>query len=195
MKKYLLILLALGVSGIFNNLSAQKWAIKSNLLYDATATINVGVEAAIAKKWTIDVSGNYNAWTWSDERMWKHYMAQPEFRYWFCDRFLGHFIGVHALGGKYNIGNIDTDFKFLGKDFSPLSKYRYQGWFAGAGVAYGYAVSLGKSWNMEFEVGVGYIYSRYDKFECEKCGRHLEENVPVHYVGPTKAAINLVYLF
>ena len=30
-----------------NSSLAQKWAVKSNLLYDATATINLGVEAAL----------------------------------------------------------------------------------------------------------------------------------------------------
>ena len=43
----------------------QKVAVKSNLLYDATATINLGIEFCLAPKWTFDVSGNYNGWTFS----------------------------------------------------------------------------------------------------------------------------------
>ena len=46
--------------------------------YDATATINLGAEIALAPKWTIDVSGNYNAWDWRDNRKWKHFLVQPE---------------------------------------------------------------------------------------------------------------------
>lgn len=46
----------------FNTVSAQKVALKSNLLYDATGSINLGVELALALQWTLDVSGNYNAW-------------------------------------------------------------------------------------------------------------------------------------
>lgn len=83
----------------------------------------------------------------------------------------------------------------MGTDFSPLREYRYQGWFAGAGVAYGYSWILGRHWNLEAELGFGYIYTKYDRFRCVGCGKKVAENRPHHYVGPTKAAINLVYLF
>ena len=65
----------------------QNVAIKSNLLYDATATVNLGIEFCLAPRWTFDVSGNYNGWTISENRKWKHWFLQPEARYWFCDRF------------------------------------------------------------------------------------------------------------
>ena len=174
--------------------SAQDWAIKTNLLYDATATVNLGFEAGLAPRWTLDVSGNYNGWT-IREHKWKHWLAQPEARYWFCDRFARHFLGFHVLGGQFNVGHIDTDIKFLGSDFSRLKDHRYQGWGIGAGVAYGYAFLLGRHWNLELELGVGYIYSRYDVFECRDCGRKVAGDRDRHYVGPTKAAVNLVYVF
>ena len=40
-------------------LSAQKVVVKTNLLYDATATINLGVEKGLSSKWTIDLSANF----------------------------------------------------------------------------------------------------------------------------------------
>ena len=85
---------------------AQDIALKSNILYDASGTINLGAEVGLAPKWTLDVSGNYNGWVRSHGRTWKHWMLQPEARYWFCDRFTGHFVGVHAHGGQYNVGNL-----------------------------------------------------------------------------------------
>lgn len=173
---------------------AQDVAIKTNLLYDATATVNLGVEVGVAPKWTLDLSGNLNAWNVNEDKRWKHWLVQPEARYWFCDRFSRHFLGFHALGGQYNIGGLQNNIKFLGTDFSKLSNNRFQGWGVGAGVAYGYAMILGKHWNLEFEVGVGYIYSAYDIFECTGCGRRVGQDNN-HYVGLTKAAINLVYLF
>ena len=173
---------------------AQDVAIKTNLLYDATATVNLGVEVGVAPKWTLDLSGNLNAWNVNEDKRWKHWLVQPEARYWFCDRFSRHFLGFHALGGQYNIGGLQNNIKFLGTDFSKLSNNRFQGWGVGAGVAYGYAMILGNHWNLEFEVGVGYIYSAYDIFECTGCGRRVGQDNN-HYVGLTKAAINLVYLF
>ena len=128
-------------------------------------------------------------------RFWKHAMAQPEFRYWFCDRFSRHFLGFHGIGGIYNVGNIPNNLKIGKADFSSLTDYRYEGWGVGAGIAYGYAFILNKHWNMEVEVGAGYIYTENDKFECVKCGKKLAEDMPFHYFGPTKAAINFVYLF
>ncbi len=174
----------------------QEVAVKTNLLYDIAAfTANAGVEVGLAPRWTLDVSANYNGWTLSGARRWKHWLVQPEARYWFCDRFAGHFIAGHALGGQYNVGGINPGISFLGTDFRKLADRRYQGWFVGAGVAYGYAWILGRHWNLEAEIGLGYIYTRFDSYPCAACGRKLSEDRPHHYVGPTKAAVNLVYTF
>lgn len=179
---------ALGAKG-------QDAAVKTNLLYDAALTVNLGVEFGLAPRWTLDVSGNFNGWTLSHDRRWKHWLLQPEARYWFCDRFSGHFLAAHAHGGQYNAGGLKNNISFLGSDLSELSDYRYQGWFVGAGVAYGYVWMLGWHWNVEAELGVGYAYTRYDKFRCVGCGKKLERDKSHHYVGPTKLAVNLVYVF
>ena len=169
-------------------------AVKTNLLYDATLTVNAGVEIGLAPRWSFDLSGNYNDWS-VDGHKWKHWLVQPEVRYWFCDRFAGHFVGFHLLGGEYNLGHIKNSIDFLGTDFSRLTDHRYQGWAVGAGLAYGYAFLLGRHWNLELEAGFGYAYTRFDVFRCEGCGRKVLEDKPHHYVGPTKAAVNLVYAF
>ena len=172
----------------------QNVALKTNLLYDATLTANAGLEVGLAPRWSFDMSGNYNNWSVNDHK-WKHWLVQPELRYWFCDRFAGHFMGLHLLGGEYNFGNLKNSIKFLGTDFSELTDHRHQGWYAGAGIAYGYSWILSRHWNIELEAGFGYVYTRYDVFECAGCGKKIEEDKPHHYVGPTKAALNLVYEF
>lgn len=174
---------------------AQKAAVKTNLIYDAAATVNLGAEFALAPKWTLDLSANYNGWDIKSDMKWKHWMAQPEARYWFCNKFMGHFIGIHAHGGQFNMGGLDLDFKFLGTNYRNLRDHRYEGWFAGAGIAYGYAWTLGRHWNMEAELGIGYSYSGYDKYPCEKCGKKVESDGNHHYYGITKAALSLVYVF
>ena len=179
---------ALGAKG-------QDAAVKTNLLYDAALTVNLGVEFGLAPRWTLDVSGNFNGWTLSHDRRWKHWAVQPEVRYWLCDRFGGHFFGAHLHGGQYNIGGFDGKINMLGTDFRKLKDTRYQGWFIGAGVSYGYAFILGRHWNLETEIGLGYSYTRYDRYRCAGCGKKVETDKPHHYMGPTKAAINLVYLF
>lgn len=190
-KKILLLLVF--ATGVSVATGQNKVGLKTNLLYDAAANANLGIEVGLAPRWSLDVSGDYNQWP-IDGHKWKHWMVQPEARYWFCDRFVKHFLALHGIGGQYNIGNIRNGIKFLGSDFSKLTHNRYQGWGVGAGIAYGYAVPLGRHWNMEFELGVGYVYLNYDVFRCADCGKKLGSN-DHHYVGPTKAAINLVYLF
>ena len=190
-KKILLLLIF--VTGLSVAARGQNVAIKTNLLYDAAANANLGLEFRLAPRWSLDVSADFNQWT-VNEHKWKHWFAQPEARYWFCERFVKHFIGIHAIGGQYNVGNIPNNIKFLGSDFSLLTDHRYQGWGIGGGIAYGYAVPLAKHWNMEFELGFGYIYTKFDRFECKGCGRKVGDG-DHHYVGPTKAAINLVYVF
>ena len=176
-------------------MKSQTIAVKSNLLYDLTSSINAGIELGLSPHWTLDISGNYNGWTMSHDRRWKHWAVQPEVRYWLCDRFGAHFFGAHLHGGQYNIGGFDGKINFLGTDARKLKDNRYQGWFVGAGIAYGYTWILGRHWNLEAEIGFGYSYTRYDRFQCAGCGRRIETDKPHHYVGPTKAAINLVYVF
>lgn len=194
MKKKMIITM-LACLGLSYTAMAQKAALKTNLLYDATTTFNLGVELSLSPKWTLDLSGNYNPWTFSHNKKWKHWLVQPEARYWFCNKMMGSFFGIHALGGQYNIGNIDADFMLLGTDFAKLKDHRFEGWMVGGGIAYGYAWTLSKHWNLEAELGLGYVFSKYDQYECEKCGEKVESDKSHHYVGPTKAAINLVYVF
>ena len=175
--------------------AAQDYGVKTNIIYDLTSTVNLGLEYRLADRWTFDMSGNYNAWTLKEDARWKHWMVQPEIRFWNCDAFSGHFVALHAIAGQYNFGGIGNGVSFLGNDFSQLSEYRFQGFAAGGGVAYGYAWILGRHLNLEAEVGVGYIYTRYDKFNCVGCGKRILTGQPAHYVGPTKVAINLVYIF
>ena len=78
----------------------------------------------------------------------------------------------------------------MGTNFQNLAENRYQGYAVGAGIAYGYAFILGKHWNLELELGVGYAYLNYDIFSCAGCGRKVGSD-DHHYFGPTKAAAEI----
>lgn len=183
----------LGAAGCFCA-SAQQFSLKTNVLYDATATINLGAEMRVAPRWSVDLSGNLNAWNMGDGKRWKHWLLQPEARYWLCEATTGHFFALHGLGGKYNIGHIGFKHDFLGLKLSDLADHRYQGWFVGAGIGYGYSWLINPHWSVEAEVAVGWIHTRYDVFECEGCGKRTG-NGTKDFVAPTKLAVNLVYVF
>ena len=192
------ILMLLLVLCTITGTKGQNVAIKTNLVDDALLNANLGIEVGLAPRWTLDVPASVNTWILDDGSRWKHLSIQPGARYWFCDRFSGHFFGFHAHGGQYNVGSVDWKFNpnFISSEvFDKLSDTRFQGWFVGGGISYGYAWVLGDHWNLEAEIGVGYVYTRYDQFQCTGCGQKVESDKPHHYVGPTKAAVNLVYLF
>ena len=191
--KIKLIIALLLLAGASTSAFAQKAALKTNLVSDVLLSPNLGLEVGLAKKWTLNLAGQFNLWTFNDMK-WRHWLAQPEFRYWFCRRFQGHFLGLHAIGGEFNFGNIDVNTKFLGSDFRKLKDRRYEGWGAGAGIAYGYDWILSRHWNLETEIGIGWIYARYDEYPCAECGKKLGSGHH-NYYGPTKVALNLEYVF
>jgi Protein of unknown function (DUF3575) len=189
MIKKILILIAACLISTGVSLAQGEVGIKTNLLYDATSTINLGVEFGLARKWTLDISGNYNPWTLSDNRKIKHWLVQPEARLWTCTRFSGHFFGLHALGGEYNLGGMLP----FGIKSKQMSAHRYEGWLVGGGLSYGYHWILGKRWGLEATVGLGYAYMKYDKFLCEKCGEKIGSG-KTNYFGPTKAGLTLIFM-
>lgn len=68
------------------SLSANaQFAVKTNLLYDATTTPNVGAELAIGRQHTINLVYGINPWTFHSEkhgeRKATHWVVQPEYRW------------------------------------------------------------------------------------------------------------------
>lgn len=59
------------------NVRGQSVALKTNVLSDAFMNINLGVETGLAPKWTLDITGDFNAWTLSHGRRWKHWLVRP----------------------------------------------------------------------------------------------------------------------
>ena len=195
MRKVILLILSFF---LLESVSAQKIGVKSNVLYDAMTTMNVGVEFGIAPQWTLDISGGLNPWTFSENRKMKHWVVQPEFRWWSCRRFSGHFVGAHLLGGQFNFGGMLPWGFHSGKMFGSIGgnailDHRYEGWGAGFGASYGYHWILGRRWGLEATLGVGYLFLKYDKYRCEKCGE-LEARTTGHYFGPTKVGLTLIFL-
>ena len=266
---FLFIVSTLLVAGPVQKMVAQGMALKTNLLYDATTTINLGYEVALNPKTTLDIWVNYNPWSlgkkWvglhetaatgpsASERDAKlrHLMLQPEVRWWTCEKFNGHFFGIHLHGGLFNVGAlklpfdigraVDENGAYLGTypatmrpvdhgnlnvqgvaykstgtaypglgqtpgtELDPNDKFwgwadrdgiyvnSFEGWFAGAGVSYGYHLIVSTRFSMEFTIGAGYAYINYDKTRCTDCKKKLDEGI-YHYFGPTRAGLSLIYM-
>lgn len=168
------------------NAYSQQVGARVNMLWWATTTPNLGVEVSIGKKLTISADGNYNAWTFfSDGMSLRHWLVQPEVRYWTCKSFEGHFVGLHGHYGKYNVGQIP----FLPE----LDKYTYRGELYGGGVSYGYHFAIGRRWGLELTAGVGYTYLEYNKYVCSECAE-LMGRYKRHFFGPTRIGVSFIYI-
>lgn len=159
------------------------FAFKTNLIYDALTTINLSGEVGLGRQTSIDVAASYNPWTYPGGGKMKHWLIQPQFRFWFQERFRGWFVGAEFHYGTYNIGGLSV----LG-----LSNARYQGWFVGGGVTGGFAWKLGGRWNMEAELGFGYARIGYDKYHFGgDCQKHISTGA-INYLGPTKIGLSVI---
>lgn len=94
------------------------------------------------------------------------------------------FFGFHAHYAAYNAGGIGA----LG-----MGDRRYQGCLYGAGVSYGFLWLIGKRWNLELTLGVGYARLEYDRYVRQKCGRFLGKGHE-NYFGPTKVGISFGFV-
>lgn len=172
------------------SVSAQNVAIKTNLLYWSTTTPNLGIEGSIARKHSLQLFYGLNPWKSSGGKSIRHWVLQPEYRYWFCEAFNGWFLGAHLMGGEFNAGGVELP---LGL-FNDLKEHRYEGWYVGGGVTVGYQWMISRHWNFEASLGLGYDYINYDKYKCGVCGELLKSS-HAHYWGPTKAALTFLYIF
>lgn len=158
---------------------AQDVAVKTNTLYWTTTSLNAGAEFAINNKYTAELVMAYNPWTFNDGKKLKFILAQPAVRYWFCEKYEGHFVGVHLHGAQF---------------YGVLKDKRYDGYLAGGGFSYGYDWILSPHWNLEAEVGLGYArlwYKQSPNIPCTKCYKNKHKN----YVGPTRLALTFTYIF
>ena len=149
MKSKRLILCLLGLCGWFVAVQAQTVALKTDLVNWATASLNLEPEVKVGRKSTMALGLSWNPWTFSDNKKWRHLRVQPEYRYWICRPFGGHFLGLHASYTRFNAGGVDLPFGLWPK----LEDQRVQGNEWAVGLGYGYHWILRQS-NENFPSGV-----------------------------------------
>jgi len=177
---------------IYTNVGLPKIMIKTNLLYlIGTLTPNLELEFGTGPKTSLLISWGYNPWNLnsSSENNDKlvHNMVRSEFRYWFCERFVGHAIGVSALYTRFNISGKNIPFINFEKEF------RYNGSAVGAGLNYSYHLLLGSRWGLEFSAGAGIVYTKYDLFNRLQSDEAPEEKTKILF-APTQLSISLTFL-
>jgi hypothetical protein len=163
--------------------------IKTNLLYDAGLTPNLGVEVPIGEHFSVGAEFMRGWWLKRDwSACWQLEAAALEGRYWWRNRMERHrhggwFAGIFAQAGFY--------------DFQLSSDKGMQGEFLMAGVAGGYLCPLSAHWSIEFALGIGYLLSNYRRYTVETThdGHELVASAPaMRFKGvpyPIKAGVSL----
>ena len=164
------------------------FAVKTNLLFDAALMPNIELEVPIGKRWSLNGEYMFPWWLINDDRYCLQIlMGGLEVRYWpgrrsGRDVLTGHFLGLYAGGGKYDL---------------QWDKNGYQGeFFIAAGVSYGYAHSIARNLRLEYNIGIGMLRTDYRHYHSRDNHRTLlwQENGEYTWLGPTKLKISLVWL-
>lgn len=174
-------------------------AVKTNLLYWGVAlpvTPNIGAEVKLARHFTLECEVGLNPFKHKNDdgsygRSFRHLRVHPEVRYWFCEAFYKHFIGLHVPFVDYNFSNIHV---FSSGSIIDARDKRLQGWCAGLGLSYGYDWAFAKHWNLEGTIGGGWLRLNHKEYPCAECGTEIA-HVKKNYWGLTQAGITLSYLF
>ena len=169
--------------------SIPRFAVKTNLLYGATTTFNLGVEMQLNRFLTLDVIGGFNPFMHANYQRFKHWSAQSTLRYWIQEPFNGHFIGVSALYSNFNVGGWKLPLGLLPN----LQNYRFQGDALALSFQYGHQWLLSPRWAIETSINVGLMHLNYQKFEGGWCGEFVGNGTKNH-LGITNAAISIIYI-
>lgn len=159
---------------------SSRWWLKTNLPFYALVVPNLAVEVRLADQWSLDIPVFYSPYTVARNYRYRVFALQPSARYWLKPGMKGHFFGVHLLGGMFNI-SVDE-----------RNRYQDTDGMWGAGLDYGYALKFSKHWGMEFNIGVGYIWTRYDTFYNVENGISWDTST-ANYLGITRLGISLIY--
>ena len=179
-------------------ISKSYFALKSNMLSDVTGMLNLGIEVPVGNRFSLMVDGSYGNWvTKNDKYAMKGVFGSVEARYWFTSfktiesdymrdkkslsRF---FIGLHGIGG----GKYDVQVK---KGIQGDSFYAF-------GVNGGYSLSLNRSLNLEFNLGIGAVHTPQCRYFNEPEEGHLiwrkTKNDVSIFPMITKLGVSLVWM-
>lgn len=161
--------------------------LKTNLLYDALAIPNLGVEIPVGGRWT--VSADWMCAWWSSRprrRYWRVYGGDVALKYKVGrdpHPFTGHHIGAYASLLSYDIQR--------GRSHSGMLSDRYN---YAAGLRYDFTYPLSRCLAIDFSIGVGYLWGYYERHRPIDDHDVWTSTRRLHWFGPTHAGVSLVWM-
>ncbi len=162
------------------NAYSQRVALKTNALEYLILSPNLTLEARLSRKMSLQlgVSANPINTPISNYKL-ANFRVEPELRYWFNRPMARHFIAFSGIAGAYSL---QFNERFIKGDV------------LAAGISYGYALVLGRHWNVEFEVGAGIASLSgldYKGTDNVPAHRNMKKVIPV----PVRVAVSFGYVF
>ena len=169
--------------------------IRSNMLYDALALPNIGVDFYLGKNFSIGGNWMYGWWkTDRRSRYWRAYGGELNGRWWFgkaarSKPLTGHHVGIYGQVYTY-----DFEWGGQGEMGGKPGDNMWNRCFWAAGVEYGFSLPVARRINIDFTLGLGYTEGTYYKYHPEDGHYVWESTHKRHYVGPTKLEVAFVWL-
>lgn len=212
MKRTLTVVLLL--SFIILRASAQTLALRTNLLYDATLSPNLGAEVRLDSSWSAGINVGFNAWDIdkSKNKKWRHVLVSPNVRKYFglkrdslciygtrADGTYGvlrdsvvtrraNYFETNLIYSHFNVGNTRIPFGL----YSAVKNRRLQGDLLALGAKYGYSWILARDWCIEAEAGVAVGYAWFKEYDCDHCGTYYGKGDRIFLLP--QLGINVVYI-
>lgn len=159
----------------------DRWAFKTNLIYDAILAPSLEVECSVSPRWSVNLEYEMAWWkNKSKNKIYQVAVVSPEARWWFrsSERFRGHYLGAFPGFTWYDLENGGTG-------------HRGHGWFGG--VSYGFMFPVSSKLSFDAELGVGYMHLSYKDYE-PRDGHHVYQRTKsAGYFGPLKVKFALVW--
>lgn len=190
----------LSLNSIENNSSSSKeslekpiWiSLKSNLLLDLLTVPELGIDIYFSKRLALGADFFYAWWSKHDmSKIWRLQGGEIYGRCYFGKNPTlrkGWFAGVYGQILRYDflVGKSGSLSGGSGTSF-------FQHPTLGAGIMAGYTLPLNRHFSLDFNLGVGYLTGKFQKYKHADGLNVWESTLTRQYFGPTKGEISLVW--
>jgi len=167
-----------------------KVALRTNLLYDATLSPNLGVDVRVDSAWTVGILAGVNAWDIdkTKNKKWRHMLFSLRARKYRDSLFHKGYFEGDLIYSHFNVGNTKIPFGI----YKGVQDRRLQGDLVALGGKYGYSWILSRNWRIEAEAGVAVGYAWFKEYDCDHCGTYYGKGDRIFLLP--QLGINVVYI-
>lgn len=170
-------------------------SLQTNMLYDLAMLPSIAFEYYFGDNVSAAVHWTYGWWsTDRRHRYWRAYGGDIAVRYWFGRRAQEKPLTGHHAGAYYQALIYDFEFGGKGNMAGRPGVNLWERANHALGVEYGYSLPVGRRLNIDFTLGVGYMWGPYYEYKPINDCYVWQATRQRHWWGPTKLEVSLVWL-